>query len=336
MYERILDLNNLYSAFEKCRRNVGWKASVQKYEANVLHNILELKKKLENGTYIQKPFHEFDISERGKKRHIKSLHITDRVLQRAFCDEILMPAVERYLIYDNGASQKGKGIEFTRKRLQMHLEKWHRKHKNNGYVLQIDFSKFFDNIPHDLTLSLFAGRLDKRSFELLEYLLSTFGGDTGVGIGSQISQVIGIYYPTAIDNFCKTVKGCKFYGRYMDDIYVFGETKEELKSLLEEIKNYCNAYKIRLNERKTHIAQIKNGFTFLNVRYFYGENGKIVKVPARKTFTRERRKLKKLARLTSKEEIKNQYKSWRGNIVKFNSRSSVLRMDALYKSIMEA
>lgn len=59
--------------------------------------------------------------------------------------------MDKYLIYDNGASQVGKGMAFTRRRLSTHLSKYYQKYKTweNGYILQIDFSKFFDNIQHD-------------------------------------------------------------------------------------------------------------------------------------------------------------------------------------------
>ena len=130
----------------------------------------------------------------------RSLHISDRVLQRALCDCILSPALRSHLIYDNGASQKGKGIEFTRRRLKVHLEKFYRKYKDSGYVLLIDFSKYFDSIRHDKTMEMFEKYIDdKNVIQLLSYLVSTFDTDTvkgkGVGIGSQISQEIGIAYP---------------------------------------------------------------------------------------------------------------------------------------------
>lgn len=60
-----------------------------------------------------------------------------------------------------------------------------------------------------------------------------------LGIGSQISQISGIYYPSKMDNYCKIVKGIKFYGRYMDDTYIIGNSKEELKSLLDDIDKIC-------------------------------------------------------------------------------------------------
>jgi hypothetical protein len=35
----------------------------------------------------------------------------------------------------------------------------------------------------------------------------------------------------------KIVNGCKYYGRYMDDLYIIVQTKEELLHLKEQIEN---------------------------------------------------------------------------------------------------
>lgn len=339
MYEILTDLNILHEAYLQCKKGVEWKESVQRYGMYELLNIAELSESLKNHTYKQKPFYEFDISERGKHRHIKSLHISDRVLQRALCDYILAPATEKYLIYDNGASVKDKGIEFTRKRLQMHLEKYYRKYGRDGYALQIDFSKYFDNIEHNEVIRMFKKLIpDAETMQLFKDLLATFSNGKGVGIGSQISQIIGIYYPTEIDNYCKIVKACKYYGRYMDDTYILHYDKEFLKTLLKDIEKICGRLGIVINKKKTQIVKITQGFTFLKIRYIYGEHGKIIKIPSRKSITRERRKLKKLKKFLiagriTPAEIREQYKSWRGNIIKYNAYKSVRNTDALYKTL---
>lgn len=180
---------------------------------------------------------------------------------------------------------------------------------------------------------------DDRVIKLLTELVATFGEDNkGVGIGSQISQVIGIYYPTPIDNYCKVVKACKFCGRYMDDTYIIHLDKKFLRELLNDIKAICDRLGIVINKKKTQIVKLSNGFTFLKIRYFYGEHGAIIKIPCRKTITRERRKLRKLrgrleAGKITAAEIKEQYKSWRGNIIKYKAYKSVRSCDVLYKSL---
>lgn len=95
---------------------------------------------------------------------------------------------------------------------------------------------------------------------------------------------------------------------------------------------------IVINKKKTQIVKLSNGFTFLKIRYFYGEHGAIIKIPCRKIITRERRKLRKLrghlevGKITA-AEIKEQYKSWRGNIIKYKAYKSIRSCDVLYKSL---
>ena len=120
VFEKVFSFDNLYESYKKCCKGVNWKTSTQSYKANALLNIYKAWNDLMNGSYRSKGFIEFDITERGKPRHIKSVHISERVVQKCFCDYSLNPLLKRYFIYDNGASIKHKGIDFAMNRL-LHL-----------------------------------------------------------------------------------------------------------------------------------------------------------------------------------------------------------------------
>ena len=340
MYEKLLDLNTLYNSALKCRKGVDWKRSVQNYCRDTLFNILELKDRLEDGTYSQLPFHEFDIIERGKPRHIRALHFKDRVLQRVLCDEILLPELRKYFIYDNSASLKGKGISFARKRVKVHLEKFWRKHGRDGYVLQVDLKGFFDSIAHRPLMDMFRARLeDKRLIELIEKMIIPFGKGRSLGLGSQVSQVSGIMFPTEIDNYCKIVRGCKFYGRYMDDIYIIHQDKRVLLDVLEGIKAICLKLELNINLKKTQIISLKQGFNFLKMRYLYTDTGHIKVIPCKRTFVREKRRLKKLCHkaelgIIKYDDVAQQYRSWRGNLCKYDAHRSIRAMDRFYREVI--
>ena len=84
-FDRVKDANNLITAFKKSRSGVGWKASVQRYEMNLLRNINNTVKALESGENVSQGFIVFWLCERGKLRLIKSVHIWERVIQRSLC-----------------------------------------------------------------------------------------------------------------------------------------------------------------------------------------------------------------------------------------------------------
>lgn len=371
--EKVSDLDNLYKAFKEACKESKWKASVQKYDIDLLLNLVHTKDSLLDGTYKQRNFYEFTLNERGKVRRIKSLHVSDRVVQRSLCDEMLISRLYKYLTYDNGASVKNKGISFARDRLNVHLQKYYRKHGSDGYVLLIDFRKFFDNIQHDKLLATLTPLFDDSICSLLMELIDSFKidvsymtdeefancmnliydslsfpyGNSGekfmrksVGIGSQISQVAGVYYPTRIDNFCKIVKGIKYYGRYMDDIYIIHHDKEYLKALLTDIKNIANELGLFINENKTHIVKLTHGFTFLKIQYRLLPSGHIVKRLSRSSITRERRRLKKYRKLVDNnritfEEVFNAYQSWLGNAKQFDSYNTIQNMNRLFNSLFK-
>ena len=376
--ESVYDANSLLDAFNKSKKGTAWKESVQRYEMNLLRNINQTQKEMKDGTYEQKDFYEFKLHERGKTRHIKSMHISDRVVQRSVCDNVLVPELSKYLTYDNGASMEGKGIHFARKRLSTHLHKFYRKHKSNeGYVLLIDFSKFFDNIVHDGLIKEMRKKIgDKETMSFIEKLIDTFRVDvsymtdeeyancmktlynalehaqidkaklTGekymrksVGIGSQISQISGVYYPTRIDNYCKIVKGMKYYGRYMDDIYIIHEDKEYLKGLLNDIQGICDELGLFINPKKTQIVKLSHGFTFLKIKYNLTETGKVQERISKDSVTRMRRKLKKFRKLMdagemSFDDVRCAYASWKGGVSHYDSYNVVKSMDKLLMSFL--
>ena len=161
-YQRkIFDGNVLYESKAKAMKGSDWKPQVQRFNMTYLLELSKMQRDLENMEYEFLPTTNFTLHERGKLRRITGEQVQDRIVKHALCDEVLNPLIEPHLIYDNGASVVGKGIAFTRKRLLTHLRKYYAQHgSNEGYILLIDFSKYYDNIRHDVLLKLFEQYVD--------------------------------------------------------------------------------------------------------------------------------------------------------------------------------
>lgn len=339
-FNLVLDLDNLKAAYRKSRRGVAWKESVQRYDLFLMSNLAETKQKLSRGESISKGFVEFDIHERGKMRHIRSVHISERVVQKCLCDNVLTPLMTRSLIYDNGASIKNKGIHFAMNRLRCHLSRFYRENSNNnGYALVIDFSKYFDNILHEKLFEMQKKNItDERIFELYKSFVTVFGDGISLGLGSQVSQISAISYPNKLDHYCKEVLRVKYYGRYMDDTYLIHKDKKYLEYCLLKIKRICDELGIKLNPKKTCIVSLDEGFWFLKGKYILLPSGKIVCKAKRDGIIRMKRKLKSFKKkydlgLMSKEDVYTSYQSFRSHLLHFDSYYLVKNMDNFYKGL---
>lgn len=119
---------------------------------NQLLETAKLQKKIKDKKYKPKSGKNFTLNERGKMRYITANSLPDKAINHLLCDNIITKNTKNYLIYDNGASQKGKGVSFQRKRLETHLHKYFNKFKTNeGYILLIDFSGYYANIVHSIS-----------------------------------------------------------------------------------------------------------------------------------------------------------------------------------------
>lgn len=372
-YQReIFDGNVLYESFIRAKQGSDWKTQVQRFEMNYLLELADLQKELSCGDYKFLPNTEFTIHERGKARLITGEQIRDRVVKHALCDEILTPSVRKYLIYDNSASQVGKGIDFARKRLLTHLRKFYNQHhSNDGYILLIDFSKYYDNIRHDRLMEQFEKYIhDENALNLLRRIIDRSKVDvsymteeeytrcmddlfnsmeyqkvdkalqTGkrymykhLNIGDQVAQVAGIIYPIPIDNYVKIVRGVKFYGRYMDDSYAIHESKEFLEDLLQGIIAIANELGITVNTRKTRICKLSDMWRFLQVQYSLTDTGRVIQKINPKRLTTMRRKMKKLVYKLSEKEFDDWFNAWMCNHYKIMSKQQRENMNTLYAQL---
>lgn len=337
--EYLFTLDNLNQAFYETAKASRWKAATQRYRMNLLQNNLQLQQDILDNSYRVSPTVNFHIRERGKERYIESPAIRDRIVQKIITQKVLSPALEPLLIYDNYASLKHRGTSLARKRIEIMLREHIKEYGTDGYILQIDVKRYFDNVNHEILKNMIHAKVHapQRVMDLIDYGIDTSSKtEIGINLGSEEPQIFAIYYLSPIDNYCKIVKGIKHYGRYMDDIFIIHRDKAYLKSLLTEIEQQLARLKLGINEKKTHIIKLTHGFTYLQICYSIDGN-RIIKRPTHAKVARERRRLRRFAQngdLTPKE-AENCYKSWRNTILKDCNAcaKTIYSTDKLFQSL---
>lgn len=339
----ICGFDELYKAAYICKRNVMWKDSVAGFIKNALINCIHLRKELLSGRYKLAKYSIFVVHEK-KTRTIVATRMRDRVVQRSLCDNYLTEHLTRSFIYDNCACLPGRGTDMARNRLVCHMQRFYRKHRTEGYVLKIDIHDFFDSTPHAVAKAAVAKRVpDPWVREQVYTIIDSFNHisrDTGMGLGSQITQLVELAVLDDIDHYIKEKLRIKGYVGYMDDLILIHEDKEYLRKCLSEIEKMINALGLELNSKKTGIQSLKSGIHFLGFSHRLTDSGRVVKTLLHKKASKERRKLRKIARMVSDGKMTRKhadecYKAWRAHVMKGDTHGLLIKMDAYYQSLYE-
>lgn len=339
-YEKIYDFNSLYAAYKKARKGKRWKEAAVKFEINLMEAILLLKQQLKTKTYTLSPYNVFKVYE-PKERLVMSNSYKDKVVQHAICDNVLEPALSKTFIYDNYASQVGKGTDLALDRLKYFMLRYYRQNKtSDGWVLKCDISKYFYNIDHTKLKAMLRKHIScQNTLDLLDMIIDSTEGNIGIPIGNQSSQLFALLYLSGLDHFIKEKLNIKFYGRYMDDFYLIHKDKQHLRYCLAEINKYVNGLGLSLN-KKTCISPLKNGIDFLGFHTYLTESGKVIRKLRRHSKTKMRRRLKKYKALNTQKRlpmnrIECSYNSWKGHAKRGNCYHLIKQMDDLYNKLFK-
>ena len=337
----ITSFDSLYRASNKCKRGVLWKDSVAGFMRKRLVSLKKLQEDLISGKYKISPYNTFVVHEK-KTRLIVSTRFRDRVFQRSMCDDYLYDQMTKGFIYDNCACQVGKGTEFARNRLCCHLQRYWRKHGLNGYILKIDIHDYFGSTPHEVAKAAVRKRVQSDwVYGQVCDIIDSFdqiSPDKGMGLGSQVTQLVQLAVLDDIDHYIKEGLRIKHYVRYMDDFVLFHEDKNYLLQCKQEIIKRLAALGLSINTKKTCVQKMGSGIHFLGFSFRITESGKVVKTVLKKNIKKEKTKLKKLVAFTTigymdKSKVDQCYQSWKGHVEYGNSHKLILEMDAFYKSL---
>lgn len=276
-YQLAISIPELEKAAKLCRKTVSWKDSVAVWTHKRHENCNKLRHALLTGNYKISKYVSFMISE-PKPRVIFSTRFTDRVFQRSLCNNGLYYLLTRRLIADNPACRLNMGTDYTINRLKGYIESFMAKNNDIriGYYVKLDIHNYFASIPHNLlkedvaeliedpmfrfhtnqVIDSFAGIFVPSEEEKQTYHMEEVGV-RGLGLGSQISQLLALVYLNKFDHLVKEQWKVPYYIRYMDDMIFLCRTRQEAEDIFRKsIEFISKNRKLPINP-KSHIAQFR-------------------------------------------------------------------------------
>lgn len=334
----ITDYGNLYRAYRKAKAGKKFNSSTAKFSTMALEGVTILKEQLENQTYNMSPYNEFKIYE-PKERVIKSCSFKDKVVQHCFCDNVLLPRLEKIFIKDNYAGQIGKGTLYGMDRLKFHMIDHYEKNGTKGWILKCDIRKFFYSIDHEILKDIVDYYFSEEYSVWMNHLFIDSTEDPGAPLGNQVAQVHALLMLHGMDSMITGELGIEHYGRYMDDFFLIHPSKEYLVQCLGIIENFVETLGLKMNQ-KTQIIPFGKGIKFLGFHHYVTSEGKYIRKLTGENKRRIKRKLKNWSRAVQKgkmteKKFYEKYKAWKNHALHGNCIKLCQSMDAYVEKLME-
>ena len=188
--DQVYSFRKMFKWGKKCCNNVRWKQSTQNFERHLFSGTARRRREVLSGKWRPKPGAHFTLRERGKVRPIDAPHINDRQIHKTHTKEVLEPLYTPGMIYYNGASQRGKGLQFHYKGLKKALRKTYRESGRSGYIILVDLKQFFPSAPHAAIYERHRRLIyDPRIRAVADTVVASVPGGVGMPLGVEPSQM---------------------------------------------------------------------------------------------------------------------------------------------------
>lgn len=324
LFKEVYAMKNLELAYKHAKKGKGWYREVKVIEENPSQYLLEIQRLLKTNSYKTSPYKTFLKNDTGKEREIYKLPFyPDRICQWAIL-QIIEPQLVATFTSDTYSAIPNRGIHDAFRKLRKSVDT---SPHEMEYCLKLDCRKFYPSIDHEILKAKFKrkykdGELLHLIYEIIdsintcpatkENLLyymdkgrcvtticdkrgNEFIKGIGIPIGNYFSQYGGNFYLSEFDHWIKETKRVKHYYRYMDDICIFLDSKEELGRLFLDIRSYLDRnLNLRVKGNYQIFPSFVRGVDFVGYRIF--DNYTLLRKSTCKRFKRKMIAIRKKVR----------------------------------------
>jgi len=272
LYGRMLSKQALYEAYTKVKKNRGAAGidgqSIGAFTQNVDNELDTLLLELKEKRYQAQPVKRVEIDkDDGGKRLLGIPTVRDRIVQQCLTN-IMTPIFDPYFHPSSYGYRVGRSCHQAISKATLFIRKYGKRH-----VVDMDLSKCFDMLDHDLIIKCVRKRITDGSILHLIGMFLKSGvmvgsnwqeSELGSPQGGVISPLLANIYLDEFDQ--EMMKRKHRIVRYADDILIFCTSQSGADNALKVASHILEVtLKLKVNEDKTHIAHSSNGVKFLGV-----------------------------------------------------------------------
>lgn len=277
--EAILDTGNVMEAWKRVRANKGAAGvdgvSIEDFPGLFRAAWPRLRERLASGSYEPAPTLRVEMEKPdGGKRLLGIPTVLDRVVQQAIV-RVLGP------ILDPGFSESSFGFRPGRSARRAVEQVSDIIGSGRRVAVDLDLSKFFDRVDHDVLMSRLGRAIrDRRVLRLIgKYLRAGVQVDgrlqeTGEGVpqGGPLSPLLANVVLDELDKELE-LRGHRF-ARYADDFVILTKSQRAGERVMASVRRFLESrLKLKVNEEKSRVVKARD-LEFLG--FAFGTGGKIM------------------------------------------------------------
>lgn len=262
-----IELTQVMEAYRKVRKG-GKATGIDKeswtaFDNNLDDNVYVIWNRMSSGSYHPQAVREVEIPKKdGKLRKLGIPTLRDRIAQ-----QVVKEYMEKRI--DTLFHENSYGYRPLRSAHQA-IEQVKTNCKLYSWVIDLDISKFFDEIDHELMLKAVMHLFEEKWVKLyverwLKMPVMTKDGSIlekhgrGTPQGGVISPLLAnLYLHYTLDTWLNRQYPNVRFVRYADDVVIHCNTKDEAEQVLNAVTKRLAETKLRVNETKTRITYCKD------------------------------------------------------------------------------
>ena len=336
LYDKIYRWDNLMEAYKKVKANRGAAGidgvSIADFDKEKVKELCTLAEELRAKTYRPMAVKRVYIPKPdGSERPLGIPTVRDRVVQQSLLNQ-LQPIFDPDFHPSSYGYRPGRSCAQAVAKAERFSNKW-----NLTHIVDMDLSKCFDTLDHDLILAGVNSKVSDGSvLTLLRQMLETgimYKGnyklsEVGSPQGGVISPLLMNIYLDNFDQYMKS-QGIRIV-RYADDILIFGYTRSEAGKYQAIATDYLEGeLKLTVNVKKTHLTTIWKGIAYLG--FIISNRGVRINPKSVKKF---KDKIRKLTPRNSGRNVEMQICEISQVMRGFANYFRIGQVKSLYKSLM--
>lgn len=259
LMEEVVTPSNLRAALKRVTRNKGSPGvdgmSVEELSGYLAENWLQVREQLLAGQYQPQPVKRQVIPKSGGgERELGIPTVLDRFIQQALL-QVLQPQIDSTFSAHSYGFRPGRSAHQAVKAARSFVQEGRR------IVVDVDLSKFFDRVNHDVLMGRVSKRIaDGRVLRLIRRYLQAGVMSEGVVMrrhegtpqGGPLSPLLANLLLDEVDKELEA-RGHAF-ARYADDCNVYVKSKRAGERVMKLLRRTYAGLRLQINEEKSGIA----------------------------------------------------------------------------------